>query len=905
VLPGAAVAVVATLLAAATWAAGNAGVVAMDWSIYDRWLRARDLPRSSSTLLVVERDRSSEARFGAGVWDRALLARVITSLTRAGAVAIGVDLTLGQPGASGRGGVAADALLSQATDLAGTVVYPIALDPGLVGKAAGEPAPLEHNPSWPPSSRLELPVVTARVAGAPMPGLVLRARGVGHTLSFPDADGVVRRVPLFARVGDSLIPAYGLALAAARLDLPPGSISVDGGVVVLGKEPARRIPIDSQGRVLVAFDSAGLPRGARVLPFQDLWTAIEGGRIDALRSLARDKLVLVLADPARGQRRTPLGVMSDVAIQAQLLATIADGDISGEVSRPWVWLGALVLAGLVAWLWLAWPWWIALGGTGVVAVGGVAALLVILSRAHLVLPLSPFLVASVVASVGALAWNHFASVVRLRQVESENLRVREALVRQESAVELLEEDLDAARTVVARSAGAERDLARAADALRVQLVAARTEEEKTRRRLGDLEHELRGLRASAQQPVALDDAEQERVRRECARMGIVTRDPAVLEVFRDLEKAARASLPILILGEPGTGKELFARAAHRKSSRAAGPFVAVNMAAVSPDLFESELFGHVRGSFTGAVGDRRGYFEQAEHGTIFLDEIGELRPDHQSKLLRVLQDRTFHRVGATRPTTVDVRVVAASNRDLERGIAEGWFREDLYFRIKGLVLRLPPLRERPDDVPLLAGRFVADAAAEAGRDDLALSEDAIEALGGYDWPGNVRELQHCLRQAVALGEGPLIGREDLRLPLSSKRASAGMIDADENSDAAVLACLRRHGFDMQATARALGWDRSTVTQRLKGLGFRALVESRGNRAEAALALAGDAALARAVELKLREYHEHLLRTVQAFDLPDAAIAASRRRFKNLPERYFRALEFLVRQYFEGRAPTSG
>src|SRR5204862_5130387 len=146
-----------------------------------------------------------------------------------------------------------------------------------------------------------------------------------------------------------------------------------------------------------------------------------------------------------------------------------------------------------------------------------------------------------------------------------------------------------------------------------------------------------------------------------------------------------------------------------------GPFVAVNMAAISPELFESELFGHVRGSFTGAVGERMGYFEQADRGTLFLDEIGELRPEHQGKLLRVLQEKSFYRVGATRPTAVDVRVVAASNRDLERGVAEGWFREDLYFRLKGLVLRLPSLRERRQDVAPLAARFLAEAAAEASR----------------------------------------------------------------------------------------------------------------------------------------------------------------------------------------------
>src|SRR5206468_4102803 len=255
------------------------------------------------------------------------------------------------------------------------------------------------------------------------------------------------------------------------------------------------------------------------------------------------------------------------------------------------------------------------------------------------------------------------------------------------------------------------------------------------------------------------------------------------------------------------------------------------MAAIPPELFESELFGHVKGAFTGAVADRRGYFEQADRGTIFLDEIGELRADQQGKLLRVLQEKVFHRVGATRPSSVDVRVVAASNRDLERGVAEGWFREDLWFRLKGVVLRLPPLRARPDDVPLLASRIVAEAAAELGRSGVTLSEDAMAALATHAWPGNVRELQNCLRQAVALAVGPVLKREDLRLPAPERR---GVVEAAaETGDAAVLASLRRHGFDMQATAGELGWDRSTVTQRLKGLGFRALVEAGGDRARAA------------------------------------------------------------------------
>src|SRR5215475_4116834 len=309
------------------------------------------------------------------------------------------------------------------------------------------------------------------------------------------------------------------------------------------------------------------------------------------------------------------------------------------------------------------------------------------------------------------------------------------------------------------------------------------------------------------------------------------------------------------------------------------------------------MFGHVRGSFTGAVADRKGYFEQANRGTIFLDEVGELRPEHQAKLLRVLQDKSFYRVGATRPTIVDVRVVAASNRDLERASAEGSFREDLYFRLKGLVLQLPPLRERPKDVALLAARFVRDAAAEVGRPARPLSEAALAALERNDWPGNARELQNCLRQALALADGSAITVVDLRLSAREPGRE------DSGSDEAVLASLRQHGFDMQATASGLGWDRSTVTQRLKGLGFRALVESGGDLGKAALALAGDPALGRTVELKLREYSDHLTKVVEGFPTADEAIAACRRRFKNLPERHFRSLELLVRQSFARRVPT--
>jgi DNA-binding NtrC family response regulator/CHASE2 domain-containing sensor protein len=841
----AAIGLAATALAAAVAASGSAAVTAFEWSLYERWLRTAE-PKGAAPVVVV-RDSVSESRFGSGAWDRAVLASLVTSMSRAGAAVIGLDAPLGQPSAPGRGGASSDALLSQAIALADNVVLPIALEP------ADDPAGFSrHGPQYrPPSGSL--------------PGFAQHAKGVGHTLTASDPDGAARRVPLFVDVGDRRIPAYGLALADA-----------------FGSVDTSRIPADRRGRALVPAAGSWLPRGFKVVAFGEVLSAIDQRQAESLQNLVADRIVLLLVEPPAGTNR--------MVAQANLLDRILSGVWPRETPFAWTLLGTFLLSGLAAWLWLSVRWWKVAIGTALVACSYVASVSIAASLTGLLLPLAIPLVAVAVASAGAVFWNQLGSAYRVRHLEGEVAAIREGLVRQESVVEALEEDLEAARAAVARSTGGE-------EALRAQLAAARAQEEQTRARLEGLERRARSWTTGEVREAPLGDAELERLQRESEGLGIVTRDPGMLALFRDLEKAARSALPILLAGEPGTGKELFARAAHRLSPRADGPFVAVNMGAIPAELFESEMFGHVRGSFTGAVADRKGLFEQANRGTIFLDEVGELRPEHQAKLLRVLQDKSFYRVGATRPTTVDVRVVAASNRDLERASAEGSFREDLYFRLKGLVLRLPPLRERPKDISLLAARFVREAAAEVGRPALPLSEAALAALERNDWPGNARELQNCLRQALALADGEAITVADLRLPARDTARE------DPGGDEAVLATLRQHGFDMQATARALGWDRSTVTQRLKGLGFRALVDSNGDRGKAALELAGEPTLARTVELKLREYSEHLLLVVESFGSPDDAIAACRRRFKNLPERHFRSLELLVRQHFDRRSPT--
>jgi two-component system, NtrC family, nitrogen regulation response regulator NtrX len=302
--------------------------------------------------------------------------------------------------------------------------------------------------------------------------------------------------------------------------------------------------------------------------------------------------------------------------------------------------------------------------------------------------------------------------------------------------------------------------------------------------------------------------------------------PPMRRLRDEIARVAAVDTRVLITGENGTGKELVARAIHRASTRGDARLVEVNCAAIPEELIESELFGHVRGAFTGATDDRRGKFEEADGGTLFLDEVGDMSARTQAKVLRALQERTFTRVGGARAISSDARVLSATNKDLAEEIRRGNFREDLYFRLAVVPVAVPPLRERGDDIALLAMAFLRDASARFGHRPKALSPAALEALSEYRWPGNVRELKNIIERVAILCPADEVRREDLPAEIRDAElsaplpADAALRDArDDFERRYILAAIRRHRGNVSRAAETLQVERSNLYRKLKGYGI--------------------------------------------------------------------------------------
>jgi two-component system nitrogen regulation response regulator GlnG len=361
--------------------------------------------------------------------------------------------------------------------------------------------------------------------------------------------------------------------------------------------------------------------------------------------------------------------------------------------------------------------------------------------------------------------------------------------------------------------------------------------------------EITALTEKARRSRALE-REVRALRREVARRAspgerLVGKSSVLLEIFKTIGKVARSDVPVLITGESGTGKELVARALHAASARAEGPFVALNAAAIPRELLESELFGHERGAFTGAVEARAGRFREADHGTLFLDEIGDMPLELQAKLLRVLQSGELTPVGGRRTEQVDVRILAATHRNLDAEVRANRFREDLLYRLRVVPIELPPLRERPEDIPILAEHFVGRYAEELGTGPRWLADETIRNLAAYAWPGNVRELENAVKRALVLSTGDVLAPDDFAFltspageaPLAANLASlvAGEVEAglaapeprdlyqrvlDKVERPLLEAVLDHTGGNQIRAAALLGINRNTLRKKIVELGLR-------------------------------------------------------------------------------------
>jgi len=324
------------------------------------------------------------------------------------------------------------------------------------------------------------------------------------------------------------------------------------------------------------------------------------------------------------------------------------------------------------------------------------------------------------------------------------------------------------------------------------------------------------------------EAENRQLRQRLGKHEIVWQGETMRKVTAQVERVAASETRVCILGETGTGKELVARTIHERSPRAAGPFITLNCAAIPAELIESELFGHEKGSFTGAAGRHIGKFEQAQHGTIFLDEIGDMPLGMQAKLLRVLEEGEVERIGGDKPVPVDVRVVVATHRDLEAQVRDGKFRQDLFHRIYVFPLLLPPLRSRREDIPTLVEHFSRQVSAQNGWKMVAFSSDAMQALQEHSWPGNVRELRNIVERVMLLAGDSQVDLATVQLALPQTSASRSTAVASNSSLAervqtfereAILVELKRSNYNISSAARALGLERSHLYKKAEQLGI--------------------------------------------------------------------------------------
>lgn len=691
----------------------------------------------------------------------------------------------------------------------------------------------------------------------------------GEGFSNLERAAMARRAPLLATANDTLVPAFGLELARLFLE-GRKKLALDSKrlTLTLPQDRARTFPLDARGRLRLNH-FGGVEQVAAISLVDLLQTfSAQPESLDF-----HDKLVLVaVTDPSLSTfKSTPLSASVPASfIHLTVAENLIQQNYLRELALPW---RLLLIAVLVLALWFMSKiekQKLLVGMSLGLILSYWSLALFFFKQANVILPLF-------YPSLAAMS--SMALVLLMRQRERRELAAaqRQLLQEQILAKEIqLEEAATAAQNLKQQRQQEAHEQEASAQARKQQA-------EEHQQKILLLEKQLRDLRAyaaPASRPAPSDFAEI-----------VHAPESPMAQALALIAKVARDDIPVLIQGETGTGKELIARAIHQASRRNRGPFLAVNCGALPETLLESELFGHEKGSFTGAHARRRGRFELAEGGTLFLDEISETSPGFQARLLRVLQEGVFERVGGEQSLRANVRVLAASSRDLQKEVAAKNFRADLFYRLNGFMLALPRLRERAVDLPLLLRHFLR----KHGHANLAgFSEEAMTALQSYEWPGNVRELENVARRAALLAQGAqraLIRLEDLPeeiLAPQSETAGAQVYQALPEQILQSLRALKFSRAAMSQTAKALGnRDRGTITEYFRGMCFESFVRENYDATQAASRLAGtdEAEIVQRVRAKLEEYLENL-----------RAASSLSAQCKGLPKRYHEHVERIAERW---------
>jgi transcriptional regulator with PAS, ATPase and Fis domain/CHASE2 domain-containing sensor protein len=849
-----------------------------DWEnkTLDYRFRLRENLPVDPRIVMVDIDDQSIGKIGRWPWDRTYHARMIEILSESGAAVTGYDILF-----NAQTGRPDDTALITAIRDAGNVYLPIGFD-------------LEKGPD----------LLNVKRAVGPFDALTKVAAGMGHISSNRDRDGMVRRVPLLVNKEGHPFPSFSLGILARYFQVPSNQIIIESGkeIVLLGPSHLdMRIPIDDAGMMPINYAGRWVETFTH-FSFIDVLMAWDNGEKASLANLLRGKIVIV-SNTATGYDIKPIPLEPahpGGGIHANAINTILTRRFLKEepllmwaMTLGFSWLAALAIFKTRLWI-----------GVGAGMILSATAILVSIGVFHggIIVPTLPPFLAIVMTSAIGLLYQHRRATDQVEFLCMEKEALSKALAEKIQALEEIEKS--ARDTHPAR--------------------------EKERRARGEKQQLEKQWAACLpiHMPDDLSDKDLEGLMKACNDdHKMITRSPVVLKIFNAAMRIAPTDATVLIFGESGTGKEKMAAAIKNLSRRKEKGFISFNCGALAPGLLEDELFGHEPGAFPNAIKTKAGRFEQAHNGTMFLDEIGDIELQSQVKLLRVIQEGEFERLGGVNKIKVDVRLIAATHRDLSEMVRKGTFREDLFYRLNVIPIMLPPLRDRKEDIEPLCDFFVKQNASKGNNKKVnRISSAAMNRIKSYAWPGNIRELENAIERAVTLAGDKEeltdadfsfipVGRVDapMRQTLTLPVPNAPTVEFLSDTENEFLAVLMKNKLDMKKTAEDKGIrHHNAITGRLKGLCFKTLAyiikdQNRYiNDSDIAAAvdwICGEMAngdIKASMKEKISEYHNNHVQKVEKYAAMDLAVRALiyEEWNTNTPVEYKKNYEALIQQYFK-------